>query len=398
MPRTPRPWWRNDKQCWAVTIDGKRHNLGKDREDAHRRFHELMAKPKRRTIATESLLAIFDVFLDWVSKHQAEATYEWYRQRLEAFANCRHLPDDVRSDELRPFHVQQFVDDMDVATCTKRNYVAAVKRAMKWAKQQGYIDDNPIVELEVPAAGKRDEVISEQAFSDLLEFVKDDPIRDLLVVSYQTGCRPQESLRVEARHVDQTHHRWVFSASEAKNKRLSRAVYLPSAAMEITERLARRYPAGRLFRNSRGKPWTTSAVNCAFIRLQIRMGLSILRSRCDKPADRRRQYPWVDEADVECLVSTLNPIKQSGKKKTRSDLLLEARRKIAYADAKRVAPKYCLYILRHSWATNALERGVDPLTVAVLMGHKDPSTLAKVYQHRFLNPEGMLQQAERAAG
>ncbi len=35
-------------------------------------------------------------------------------------------------------------------------------------------------------------------------------------------------------------------------------------------------------------------------------------------------------------------------------------------------------MLRHSWATHALERGVDALTVVILMGHRDPSTLAKV--------------------
>jgi len=54
--------------------------------------------------------------------------------------------------------------------------------------------------------------------------------------------------------------------------------------------------------------------------------------------------------------------------------------------------------LRHSWATNALQKGVDPLTVAILMGHRDPSTLAKVYQHLALNPKHMLTEAHRAVG
>jgi site-specific recombinase XerD len=62
------------------------------------------------------------------------------------------------------------------------------------------------------------------------------------------------------------------------------------------------------------------------------------------------------------------------------------------------AEKYSLYTLRHSWATHALERGLDALTVAVLMGHRDPSTLAKVYQHLAHNPEYLLEQARKAAG
>jgi integrase len=39
------------------------------------------------------------------------------------------------------------------------------------------------------------------------------------------------------------------------------------------------------------------------------------------------------------------------------------------------------YVFRHSWATLALKRGVDPVTVATLMGHSDTRMLERVYQH-----------------
>ena len=64
--------------------------------------------------------------------------------------------------------------------------------------------------------------------------------------------------------------------------------------------------------------------------------------------------------------------------------------------AKEHAPKYCLYTLRHSWATHALAKGIDALTVAILLGHRDPSTLAKVYQHLSQSPEYLREQARRA--
>ena len=69
-----------------------------------------------------------------------------------------------------------------------------------------------------------------------------------------------------------------------------------------------------------------------------------------------------------------------------------------YKRAAELAPRYSLYALRHSWANNALKKGVDALTVAILMGHEDPSTLSKVYQHLSLNPAHMLTQAKKAAG
>ena len=64
--------------------------------------------------------------------------------------------------------------------------------------------------------------------------------------------------------------------------------------------------------------------------------------------------------------------------------------------AKEHAPKYCLYTLRHSWATHALAKRIDALTVAILLGHRDPSTLAKVYQHLSQSPEYLREQARRA--
>ena len=60
--------------------------------------------------------------------------------------------------------------------------------------------------------------------------------------------------------------------------------------------------------------------------------------------------------------------------------------------AAQFAPRYSLYALRHVWAMRALESGLDVLTVAILMGHSDPSTLARVYQHLSHSPEHLLAQ------
>lgn len=84
--------------------------------------------------------------------------------------------------------------------------------------------------------------------------------------------------------------------------------------------------------------------------------------------------------------------------KSTAELRTEARKKLLGRIVRSLAPHHSLYTLRHSWATNALRKGVDPLTVAILMGHKDPSMLARVYQHLAHSPEHMLGQAKRAIG
>ena len=52
---------------------------------------------------------------------------------------------------------------------------------------------------------------------------------------------------------------------------------------------------------------------------------------------------------------------------------------------KKIGKRFCLYDYRHGWATSALERGIDPVSVSVLMGHADSSMLCRVYEHLARN-------------
>lgn len=108
-----------------------------------------------------------------------------------------------------------------------------------------------------------------------------------------------------------------------------------------------------------------------------------------------------EENEIRRFLATLKESRmEKGKviRKTERELFGEAKRKLLERKARRLVPNYSLYALRHSFATHALERGVDPLTVAILMGHSDPSMLAKVYQHLSLNPEHLRSQLEKAVG
>ena len=103
---------------------------------------------------------------------------------------------------------------------SKRNLGRAIQRVMNWAVEQELIDHNPLAGMWKPKAGKRERVISDAEWRDILSLVPDEDLRDLLVVTWETGCRPQESLIVEARHVDLTNSRWVFAVAESKTEPL----------------------------------------------------------------------------------------------------------------------------------------------------------------------------------
>jgi integrase len=280
MAHYPKPFFRPARGLWYVQIEGKQQNLGSDQVAAFKAYHALMQqrdespKPAIPVFAKQLVVVVMDAFLDWCEKNRAADTYIWYKERLNSF--CKTIDAAMTIDQLKPHHVQSWVDSQpSLAPGSRRNLITAAKRSMKWAEELGYIDRSPLRHMKKPAAGRREQVVTTAQYQALLDRTEDQAFKDLLTVSWETGCRPQESLRVEARHVDLAGGRWMFPASESKNKRTPRVVYLTPKALEITRRLAEEHPSGPLFRNASGGPWTPSATSCRFKRAKKRVGVKI---------------------------------------------------------------------------------------------------------------------------
>ena len=97
---------------------------------------------------------LFGRLLDWVKQHRSPDTYVWYQYRLQRFA--ARFPD-LTVEQLRPFHVQEWVDSFpNHSPTTTRNYMRSVKRCIKWGQSLGYIDTNPIRHISIPASRPKD--------------------------------------------------------------------------------------------------------------------------------------------------------------------------------------------------------------------------------------------------
>lgn len=139
----------------------------------------------------------------------------------------------------------------------------------------------------------------------------------------------------EVRTVEARHfdgEKLIFEKINSKGERYNRVVYLNPRAQEIIERLVRDHPTGPLFRNSKGRPWTRNSVRCRFRRLKDKLSI----------------------------------------------------------------PELCATTLRHTWATDSLRNGIDSTTASILMGHRDPATLARNYQHLTKDHDYLKDAARRA--
>ena len=383
MPKFPKPFFRTARQAWFLQLAGKQVNLGPDRDAAFSRYHELMARPNgiATPVSADTVLSVLDAFLGWCQDHKAGRTYDWYRGYLESFA--RTIPAKLTPAGLKPYHVQQGLDANPGWKTGKRGAVIAVQRAFNWALRMGLIAANPIRSIEKPKAGRRDQVISAGQFDAIIALVRDGEFRDLITTCCETGCRPQEALSVEARHVDLANGCWVFPVEESKGKKQQRIVYLTDAALAITRRLMAANTRGPLFRNTDGMAWSASSLNCRFARLRLALGRRTVAESGQMPPQLRRlsQSQRSDPAG----------------RMAHQQAVIERRRQIAQL-AKRHAPRYSLYTFRHSWCTHALERGVDAVTVAVLMGHRDTTMISRVYSHLMQRRDHLREAVRKAAG
>ena len=108
-----------------------------------------------------------------------------------------------------------------------------------------------------------------------------------------------------------------------------------TVARARSRRLCERHPAGAIFRNQDGNPWTLQAINCRFKR------------------KRNRKNDKLDKGIT-------------------------------------------AYVYRPSWATDALENGVPDASVAELMGHSNTAMLHKHYSKLRENREHLRKAAEQA--
>ena len=69
MARPQKPWYRKSRQSWFVEVAVKQHNLGPDKEEAHRRFHELMAA--QPVAASGSVAELLDAFIVYCEETKA---------------------------------------------------------------------------------------------------------------------------------------------------------------------------------------------------------------------------------------------------------------------------------------------------------------------------------------
>lgn len=387
--REPQPFFRELNQTWYLQLGKRQINLGKDKDAAWERYHELM-KDRKEVEATSNttVCGVLDAFLAWVNDWRSPGTYQWYSNHLSSFAS--HIGEQLKLLDLDAKHVTKWIDacHKDSAPDTIYGAIRTVQRAMNWAVKRGYLPRSPVKNVEKPQTESREAIITPGQFEQIIARCSDEHARDFFTVMWETGCRVQEIRRVEAKHFIEAERCWLFPRSQAKGKRSPRIIYLTDTAIAITKRLAEKTPDGPIFRNRKGKPWTKDTISRRFRKIARppqkpcaycpQKSVAFIRGSFI-PADekRGRKYTFVCG---DCIK----------RKKLTKAMLGKVFLPIAGLD------EACPTSFRHSFITRALKNRVAGITVSVLVGHRDTRMISRVYSHLEQDPVFLQEELKRA--
>jgi integrase len=348
--RTAKPWYRESKDAWYVEIDGKQVRLAKgkkNKKEAEDEFHKKMAQRGRLPAKATQALTVTQLaalFLAWSEKHHDADTTAWYRSYVEDFRDHERIGA-TKAIDIVPYHLTQWLDS-NPAWKSRHHPIACVKRLFAWGVQEGLLKDSPLRSVKKPPTNSRVVVLTTKEREEVLAAIKDEPFRNFVFAMQQTGCRPSEIRRVSAANVNLDSGLWVFEKHKTGGKTHKvRVVYLTPGMLELSKKLVAKHPIGPLFttmrrvRNEQGelveRGFTKNGIRCRFREL-------------------RRKLPHLKK-----LIS---------------------------------------YAYRHSFATEALVKGIGAPQVAELLGHESLEMIVKHYSHLGEKLDHMRQMANKAAG
>jgi integrase len=266
-----KPFKKKGRPNYYVEIDRKQINLGTDKEAAYEEYHRLMAG-RTPVNSRTTVAALLDQFLTWTKDNRSESTFTWYEHYVVSFA--RFVGPKMKVGDLKPGKVDDWLKRSlkDAGNTGKNGAVRAISRAFNWAKRQRLIQDNPVWGVERPAAEPREVYISADQWKEVFAKIKPaDPFFDLLVFLKETGCRPFEARMAEAAHWDRG-DLIILERKKSKGKKTRRVIRLNAEAQGIVAKLSLKHPEGPLFLNRKGRPWTASAIDQCFGKLEKKLG------------------------------------------------------------------------------------------------------------------------------
>lgn len=345
-----KPFFHKQKQCWYVKDDaGKFIRLDPNHDKAFDAWHTMQASQAHQGdgATVHGILRAFLEEIDGELSENRQAALVYYSD-LFRIDHGNDLVSTVKPSTVsrwlrspkpgRKNKDGKYGEPIAWSASSQRHAAAFLKRAWKWAHDQGFVRQNLLAGLKLKECEYRDEVmpigVHEMLVRECLKLSESRPF-GLYLIASRSGARPQQIRDVTAKNVSADGSQWIFKDHKTRAKTgRPLVVFLPPCLRTLTRLLVDAHPTGPLFRNSRGSAWKKDTVTQRMERLRVKLGLP--------------------DGTV-------------------------------------------AYLYRHSMATDALVAGQSTAVVSALLGHTDTRMVSKVYGHLDKHSQFLTDAADATA-
>jgi integrase len=305
MSRTPRkcaycgqqhgtgsPFYNKAKDCWSITVaDGQNRMLAKG-FDSHDRAMQLWHESKSLEQAPETLIAkpepstvtvveILDRYL--ISSQDNKKTFKVAQFFLSAYAKrFGNWSIERMKTEGLGATITWLKGQTTWQSGSKELFCKKLKAAFNLAAKTQLIEFNPLKLLNTgrnrDKAKTRETFFTDEQLKKLFDAIgtRGATAKLAFKVLLETGCRPSELCNLTAADVkiEDGLTYWLVDHKNKKKTGKKRKVYMMTTELEnIISEQCKKHPAGAIFRNAWGSPWTPDALGERLRETLQRIGL-----------------------------------------------------------------------------------------------------------------------------
>lgn len=323
------PYYLASRKSWYIkTIgdNGKRSQkkIGNTKREAKAYLDAIRREQERAETANGLLL--LELVEQWATLQltrveRGEVTESWLGRRMSMLTRFLSDNPDLSCDDLKPFILLDWIAKQGWKPNTERMLLTVAKQVLRWGVRTKRIHDSPIESIDMPSTTRSEGIVTDEQHRQIIEKCGTDrrtrPLRPLLILLRNSGCRPGELQQLTASQLSTDCSTITLTKHKSSKKTGAKTIYLSPCGQTIA-RILCSVRSDVLLLNGKGQPWTRNAVRIRFRRLRESLGL---------PGD---------------IVA---------------------------------------YSYRHAYATRALVAGVDIATVAELLGHASTEMISRHYGH-----------------
>jgi integrase len=338
MPRKSGIWLREQDGYYYTTYRRQQHKLSKDSKEAEKEYHRILSESGDEADAgvignRPTFKKLARLYLEYTQQTKSERTYLHQRYFLQRF--CDHVGGKKAAD-LKPADVTAWVLKHKARWGHNTQVTARslVVAVLNWAIAEGHLRYSPLAKMKVGQTHSRERILTKDERERILGAIRNKTFKAFVRFLAATGCRPySEAAQITAEMIDWKES--IIPLVKHKNARKGkrRVIYLNDEAKKVLQEMCERRPIGVLFVTCHGIPYNKGNIIKSFWRLEEKLG-----------------------------IKDLNP-----------------------------------YAYRHTYITEALERGLTADIVAELVGNT-PQTIAKYYNHLSQKKDALREAARRAVG